>query len=82
MIKQAVGQDEVPHRTGQLGAGDLHVADGLALDLFLVDRQRHRHRPEILGLRQGVQRARLARIRQLITHFVAVLRIERACGLE
>ena len=71
MRDQAFGEHEVAHGTEQLVAGDLDVADRLALDLLAVDLERHRHRPEILRLRQRIERARLAGIGQLVAHLVA-----------
>ena len=70
------------HCRFELCAGDLHVAHGLALDLFAVDIKRHGHRAEVFRLRQGIQRAGLAQIGQLVAHFIAVIRVERARRFE
>ena len=70
------------HGIAQLIAGDLDVPDRLPFDLFFVDRQRNRHCAKILGLAKSIQRAVPALIGQLISHFVAIVGIKRACRLK
>ena len=79
---QVIGQDQVPHGGGQVIAGDLDVTDRLSLDLLVVDMQRDGHRAEIFRLRQGVERARLAVVGQLVAHFLVGSGLERAGRLE
>ena len=54
----------------------MDVSDRLAFNLRAVDLQRNRHRAEIFGLRQSIQRTGLTRIRQLIAHLVAVVGVQ------
>ena len=70
------------HRIGQLVARDRKIADRLSFDLLAVNVQRNRHRAKIFRLFQCILRARLALIRQLVTHFIAIVGVERTCGLD
>ena len=53
VVEQFGRQDQVAHRRGELVAGDLDVADRLALDLFGVAVDRHRHRAVVFRLRRA-----------------------------